>query len=136
MGSDRYCMAFSGTGDGEKFLVKDTAAGTCAPCRGVGVLVGGFCWYLGVAGDSCDTTCSGIGLTCDVAGTVNYAGSSGTSAQCDAVLDALLGPGNVDTIPGGGLGCHNAINGRHFENGSTTTCAEDPVAAERACACQ
>jgi hypothetical protein len=31
IGSDRYCMAFSGTGDGNKFLVKDSSAGTCPP---------------------------------------------------------------------------------------------------------
>jgi hypothetical protein len=29
VGTDRYCMAFTGTGDGDKFLVKDTAAGSC-----------------------------------------------------------------------------------------------------------
>ena len=29
LGADSYCMTFSGTGDGSKFLVKDTTAGTC-----------------------------------------------------------------------------------------------------------
>src|SRR5262249_5438927 len=28
-GTNTYCMTFSGTGDGSKFLVKDAAAGTC-----------------------------------------------------------------------------------------------------------
>jgi hypothetical protein len=28
-GTNTYCMTFSGTGDGNKFLVKDAAAGTC-----------------------------------------------------------------------------------------------------------
>lgn len=30
-GTNRYCMTFSGTGDGSKFLVKDATAGTCPP---------------------------------------------------------------------------------------------------------
>jgi hypothetical protein len=29
VGSDKYCMTFSGTGDGSKFLVKDAAATSC-----------------------------------------------------------------------------------------------------------
>src|SRR5215468_5653035 len=29
VGTDKYCMSFSGTGDGSKFLVKDASAGTC-----------------------------------------------------------------------------------------------------------
>jgi hypothetical protein len=28
-GTNNYCMTFTGTGDGSKFLVKDAAAGTC-----------------------------------------------------------------------------------------------------------
>jgi acetyl esterase/lipase len=30
-GTNSYCMTFAGTGDGAKFLVKDSAAGICAP---------------------------------------------------------------------------------------------------------
>ncbi len=30
-GTNTYCMTFSGTGNGRKFLVKDAAAGACAP---------------------------------------------------------------------------------------------------------
>ena len=30
-GTNRYCMTFAGTGDGSKFLAKDSAAGACAP---------------------------------------------------------------------------------------------------------
>ena len=30
-GTNTYCMTFAGTGDGAKFLVKDSAAGVCAP---------------------------------------------------------------------------------------------------------
>ncbi len=32
-GTDSYCMTFSGTGDGSKFLVSDTAPGTCPQCN-------------------------------------------------------------------------------------------------------
>jgi hypothetical protein len=31
IGADKYCMTFTGTGDGSKFLVKDASTGTCAP---------------------------------------------------------------------------------------------------------
>src|SRR5262245_32464653 len=31
VGTDKYCMAFTGTGDGNKFLVKDAPAGSCGP---------------------------------------------------------------------------------------------------------
>ena len=30
-GTNTYCMTFAGTGDGNKFLVKDAPAGTCPP---------------------------------------------------------------------------------------------------------
>lgn len=30
-GTNRYCMTFTGTGDGVKFLVKDASAGSCSP---------------------------------------------------------------------------------------------------------
>lgn len=31
VGTDKYCMSFTGTGDGSKFVVKDASAGSCLP---------------------------------------------------------------------------------------------------------
>lgn len=61
-------------------LVEDVV--TCG-----GTTVGGYCWYYGAAGDSCDTVCSTHGGT--NAATISYVGSSGTDAQCQSVLAAF-----------------------------------------------
>ncbi|MFN8543653.1 MAG: hypothetical protein U0807_05540 [Candidatus Binatia bacterium] len=62
----------------------------CAPegpaCTGT--QVGGYCWYLGAAAESCTQTCAAAGRTYSTA-TESYAGSGGTEANCNAVLDAL-----------------------------------------------
>ena len=152
-GSNTYCMSFSGTGDGQKFLVKDAAAGSCAgpvptptstptptvpPCASGGVLVGGSCWYFGPAGLSCDYTCTNIGKSCDPA-TINYAGTGGTSANCAAVLTALgvTDPYSGDFSPcSTGAGC---VDAPFYEFAARcvdvpTNCA-DGFTGSRACAC-
>jgi hypothetical protein len=64
---------------------------TCAPpCSGA--LVGGFCWYLGGKSKSCTTVCSGLGMDVDMTGTRDFAGSGGTKAHCQAVMDAVKAP--------------------------------------------
>ena len=133
-GTNTYCMTFSGTGDGSKLLVKDATAGTCC----TGQSVGGFCWFLGAAGASCDATCSAIGKTCD-AGTIAYAGSEGTDANCQAVLTALGHPGAVHSsaFPEG-LGCFFVSSPPdNIRDTSATTCAAQDTfsVVERACAC-
>lgn len=52
------------------------------------VSVGGYRWYQGNAGDSCDTVCASRG-GCNLEGTRDYAGSGGTNANCQAVFDAF-----------------------------------------------
>jgi len=57
-----------------------------------GQVVGGFCWYLGTANQSCDTVCQDHGGYHEA--TRFYAGSDGTTPNCTAVLNALrLGTG-------------------------------------------
>ena len=72
-----------------------TSTTTPAPCTSPGVLVGGFCWFRGNGGggngspgDSCDVVCADLGKTCSPA-TVSYAGTGGTSVNCQAVANAL-----------------------------------------------
>ena len=159
-GTDTYCMSFTGTGDGNRFLVKDTSAGSCSPpvptptatatetptatpptCAGQ--LVGGFCWFSSAPFASCDETCAAVGKTCDAA-TITYAGSGGTTSNCGAVLDALFGSGGaVDadcTGFGAGLGCCAPGYGSAEAYGRCTapptTCAASHFAVPRACACQ
>lgn len=136
-GLQNYCMSFTGTGDGSKFLVKDATAGTCpgpAPCQAT---TGGFCWFLGALGASCDDTCSSNVRVCDAA-TTTYAGSGGTGAQCSMVMMDL---GVTDAFAGDFLaadGCFDQPSIPRTGRGIlTTTCAASaPPNGRRACACQ
>ena len=86
--SRRFCMSFTSTGDGSRFVARDAPAGSCPsppPCDAV---TGGFCWFMGDSGASCDAACAIKGRAYDSA-TETYAGSGGTDANCVAVLDAL-----------------------------------------------
>lgn len=154
-GTNTYCMTFTGTGDGSKFLVKDATAGSCAPpaptptatptatppapCSGA--FVGGFCWFVGNHGQSCDAVCAGMDLTCS-AGTTTYAGSEGTLANCIAVMDTFFSfpvvTGDVDLD--GGFGCFVTSFSlspiQIYRDVSPTTCASGGPYGFRACACQ
>lgn len=70
----------------------------CPPvCSGVSV--GGYCFYAGVAGQSCTQVCSSRGGV-NLAGTRNYVGSGGTFQNCSNVASALgltLGSGGGDS---------------------------------------
>ena len=58
----------------------------------VGAVVGGYAWaplITSNAPNGCDQACAQYGKTCNLTGTRDYAGSSGTNAQCQAVLDAM-----------------------------------------------
>jgi hypothetical protein len=140
IGTDKYCMSFSGSGDGDKFLVKDTSAGSCSPTC-AGQLVGGFCWFLGASGASCDATCAAVGKTCDAA-TISYAGSQGTNSNCTAVLNALVPPFialDADcTASVGAVGCWYFAETDEYVRCTAppTTCAASNPGLHRACACQ
>ena len=119
---------------------------TTVPCPGGGALVGGFCWYAGSVGESCDSACAGVGKTCDPA-TVTYAGTGGTSANCGAVVTAFGGGsvyGGDDHTCGTGAGCvAEAIPGLSSAQRCTdvpTTCSAIPPTvpggvSQRFCAC-
>ena len=67
------------------------SGGSCTQAC-AGTLVGGYCWYLGAVGGSCDTACSSHGGY--NAATRTYVGDQGTSANCATVLDALGATGD------------------------------------------
>jgi hypothetical protein len=101
-------------------------------------VVGGYRWFLGGGGASCDDTCTAQGLVYSAA-TLSYAGSGGTDANCNAVLDALAVP-NISFLDGGpgGVGCFYCGPGceRNRDLTPTTSSATYPIIVQRACACQ
>ncbi len=107
---------------------------TTLPCAGV--RVGGFCWYLGLDGQSCAQVCSSSSY--DQA-TATYAGSGGSDAHCTTVLNALGAPaGSLQSVAfclSPGVGCN--VNG-----GNRVRCINPPTddsssasGVARACAC-
>lgn len=119
---------------------------TCPPACG-GTSVGGYCWYFGAGGESCDTVCASHG-GCDITGTRDYAGSAGSLANCQAVLSALgQGSGAIDDFPNNSvnLGCGKFGSFtnmsphlmRDYYNATTCSAAglASPLADQRACAC-
>ncbi len=138
---ESHCVTSAVTTDGGG-VVTDVCPTTTTtlppqPCTSV---VGGFCWYLGAFGADCDATCAAEGRVYDAA-TATYAGSSGTNANCEAVLTALGHPGSVnDTLSSGGSGtgcswgCFRGCVGLRYI-GETTTSGASFATHQRACAC-
>jgi len=114
------------------------------PCTAI---VGGFCWFLGNAGQSCDDVCIGVGRTCDPA-TASFAGSGGTAGNCQSVLRSLLGQPLLEVILASGcpdgLGCVWILSSAlgfpagFFCGVPSTTCnaSESDHGTQRVCACQ
>lgn len=97
--------------------------------------VGGFCWFLGTPGQSCDTICNDNDRTYDAA-TDTYAGSTGSLANCQAVLNDMGVMGApADTACGTGVGCNFTGFIVRCTSPATTSSATAPTAA-RVCACQ
>jgi hypothetical protein len=78
------------------FPAYEPAGSTLPPQRCGGVRVGGYCWYFGAQGQSCDEVCASHGGYHDA--TRFYAGSAGSNSQCIAVLDALGAPTGADGL--------------------------------------
>lgn len=134
----RYCMSFSGTGDGSRFVAVDPLAASCPNSTPCAATTGGFCWYLGVTKASCDAVCAINGRTYDTA-TETYAGSSGSAANCTAVLDALgtsAGPVTDEAGCFDGAGCLYAAPLGRFRCTSPSTNATAASTIQRVCACQ
>jgi hypothetical protein len=110
----------------------------CVPVQPAGcpgVTVGGFCWLLGASGQSCDAVCGTLAYD---SATLTYAGSSGTDANCEAVLDAL-------GVPAGSLfsgtcseavGCAYTGTSRLRCTSPQTDSSTGSAGYERACACK
>jgi len=109
------------------------------------VSVGGYAWFLGAIGDSCDATCAAEDKVYDPA-TATFAGSGGSDANCSAVLGALGHPGPVfGGNFGAAMGCVYGVTAGPSLIGArdtspTTSSAVVPTTygtqMQRACACQ
>lgn len=111
---------------------------TCNPaCE---TTTGGYCWFRGAEGDSCDATCANAGRIYDEA-TSTYAGSAGTVANC-AQLAGDYGLANTVWLNGScsnGLGCYDTgLNGflRCTTPATTSSASQSPGGYRRICACQ
>jgi len=123
-----------------------TTTTTTVPPAACAATTGGFCWFLGVEGADCNATCAAHGRGYDGA-TDSYAGSSGSDANCQAVLGAL---GTLEAFDGvanlNGIGCvrssfsicpFGGCSGSRLLRDVTnpTTASAAFPATERACAC-
>jgi hypothetical protein len=108
------------------------AAASCIPCQAT---TGGFCWFLGSEGADCDSTCAAVGRVYDPA-TKAYAGSDGTDANCQNVLDALLmtAVGPIVDISAGGFGCCVPYDGARDTDPTLSGISKPGL--NRVCACQ
>jgi len=134
LNSDTFTATITVGGVSADWLV--TTEDAVVACSGTEV--GGYCWFAGAIGDSCTTTCSSQGLSVDMDGTRDYAGSGGTLAQCDAVLQALsftTAEAIVDANDSD-IGCMYLNFIEYYMRGTLTTLANSSnSSAQRACAC-
>lgn len=103
-----------------------------------GEIVGGYCWYLGAAGDSCTEVCASHGGYNSA--TLTYAGSDGTDARCNSVLEALGSSGTLTPSSACtntcNVGCMIHINATRYRITTNPTIEGSSYANyKRACAC-
>jgi hypothetical protein len=135
--SHRFCMSFTGTGDGNRFVVRDAPAASCPVPPPCDATTGGFCWFLGTHDASCDVACAIQGRAYDSA-TETHVGSGGSDANCVAVLDALGVPAGPLTTS---TGCFDGVGCFYAPPLGRVRCAFPPTnstssSSQRACACQ
>jgi hypothetical protein len=110
----------------------------CSRCPGT--WVGGYCYWLGADGQSCDAVCAAQGWIYDEA-TRAHSGSDATDTACIVTLDALGAPSlsfELGTC-GGGFGCIAAPDiglGARVRCPEPTTGGASMAGVHRACACR
>lgn len=121
-----------------------TCSGTCdfdvSGCfQCAGFLYEGACWFLGGSLDTCDAVCADQGLVYNEA-TATVAGSGGTDAACEAVLDGVGAAGTGLDYPSSncanGYGCSLAGGLRYRCVNVATTSTATTLGRSRVCACQ
>jgi hypothetical protein len=99
-----------------------------------GTQQGGYCWYQGLPGQSCTTVCAANGGYNPA--TQTYAGSSGTNANCMAVVNAIGtsysgGTGTFATA----AGCYIWVGGNLTRGTTATSSGYSHGSVIRFCAC-
>jgi hypothetical protein len=107
----------------------------CDVCPGF--VYEGDCWILAAASASCDTACGAVGMVYD-SSTRFVAGSEGSDASCQAVLDGLSAPGTGLDSPSAscssGLGCVVGLARVRCATPVTTSSVSTSM-GQRVCAC-
>lgn len=131
------CGVSDGTAPDPSASSSPAGTTTTTTCTGGGASVGGYCWYYAADNTNCTTTCAARGGY--NAATLTYAGTSGTTAQCDAVMSAIGAPGTGTTSTGCGLGVgcvyDVATPARFICTGTATNASDAYAGGRRACAC-
>lgn len=131
--ASQSCSRGGGT-DCNSQQVAGQSCNTQACCAGT--VVGGYCWYLGASiTENCNTTCASHGGYNSA--TLTYSGSSGSFANCSAVL-AALSPSSVaigDTTSGCGSGTGCTLSGTARYRCTSPATVATAVNGRRACAC-
>ncbi|WP_141732890.1 hypothetical protein [Oligoflexus tunisiensis] len=157
--------SFTDTGDGEKRLTGLTdgdayftitvqspqgnasasfGIGVYIPCSGGGQYHSYQCWFLGTAGNSCDTTCSAVGRVTHDA-TISVAGSGASSSnECSNILNSLfrssMNSFNSAATASQGIGCsiftQSGLNLGLREATHATTGAASLANFRRVCSCE
>ncbi len=115
-------------------------ANGCTKCPDGALEFEDNCWFLGLAGQSCDAVCSSNGMLYDSA-TDTVAGSTGTSTACFDLLGSLGAPAgpNQSSTCGGGFGCFANVSlfpARVHCTAPPTTSSAIFADGARACACR
>ena len=104
-------------------------------CPSSGYLENSSCWYIGNTSESCNTVCSNLSLSYDIA-TRNYAGSSGSNANCDSIMVGLGIGGSSTTTIFSNRGCQFRPSNNTRRRGTNTTSSSSSSSSyRRVCAC-
>ena len=110
-------------------------------CPTGGFSANGYCWFAGSAGESCSTACTNQSLNCEANQIDSYTGKSGSTSNCQTVLDGLsLGSGSVanNGTPTDAIGCAYTTTpfaARIIANTNSTSCFASSTNYQRACPC-
>ncbi len=137
-GSNSLYVANTSAGEWEDFIARPgTATLASCPPACAGLSSGGYCWFYGSKGQTCNDVCSAQGKACNLAALQVY-GSGGSDAQCGALIQALSGLSGltVDSDRTGSSGCGYVSPHYARRTSNTTTCEGYGHDTRRACACQ
>lgn len=120
----------------------------CRPSCDAGVPAANVCWFYGALNESCAGVCQAQGLAYSEKNET-FAGSTGTDANCQGIIEALVAAGenipddpggvNGDTF-GGGRGCYTtdivAFGHQWFRDQDPSRAEARQARSQRVCGCE